>query len=385
MISGDNVEVPTMTAARQPMRASPRDRVHLSAVAFDAGEARLAGRRLYMCRHEGTPRPLEQIASSHDLDVALQDKYDLRWLTYYVNEETGTSFCLADAPSRDAVEACHREAHGPMMGYRVIEVDRGMIEAYLGAVLTPAPGFRWSESPLRILLVAEIATDMATMLRRGDVVARSAQREFERIVSECLAAGRGREVQRASGRIMASFPSAARAVHTALAIQHEMGTYEAKHAGRLDVRIGLNAGEPLSDEAGLFGAAVELASKVAAAAPPGTVLVSDVVRSLSAGAGWTFRERDALEVDGLGRIGLYEVLAPPDEPATPHSTYPDGLTSREVDVLKLLANGQTNQQIAATLVISPNTVARHVAHILNKTNAANRTEAAAYAFREQLL
>jgi non-specific serine/threonine protein kinase len=60
------------------------------------------------------------------------------------------------------------------------------------------------------------------------------------------------------------------------------------------------------------------------------------------------------------------------------------LTSRELDVLRLLAAGKSNPQIAQTLVLSINTVERHVTHILQKTDAANRTEAATYATRHGL-
>ncbi len=61
--------------------------------------------------------------------------------------------------------------------------------------------------------------------------------------------------------------------------------------------------------------------------------------------------------------------------------YPDGLTQREVEVLRLIAAGKTNRQIAEELIISSRTVGNHVSSILNKTNAADRAEAAAYASR----
>jgi len=53
-------------------------------------------------------------------------------------------------------------------------------------------------------------------------------------------------------------------------------------------------------------------------------------------------------------------------------------------VLRLVAAGRSNQQIADALVISLNTVARHVSNIFDKTGAANRTEAADYATRHGL-
>jgi pimeloyl-ACP methyl ester carboxylesterase/DNA-binding CsgD family transcriptional regulator len=60
------------------------------------------------------------------------------------------------------------------------------------------------------------------------------------------------------------------------------------------------------------------------------------------------------------------------------------LSQREVEVLRLIAAGKSNQGIADELVISPNTVRRHVSNIFDKTGAANRVEAAAYATRRGL-
>jgi DNA-binding NarL/FixJ family response regulator len=72
-------------------------------------------------------------------------------------------------------------------------------------------------------------------------------------------------------------------------------------------------------------------------------------------------------------------------PSQPPPTYPDGLTPREVEVLRLLALGRSNRDIANTLCVSLSTVATHVRNILSKTETANRTEAAAYALRQGLV
>jgi DNA-binding NarL/FixJ family response regulator len=61
-----------------------------------------------------------------------------------------------------------------------------------------------------------------------------------------------------------------------------------------------------------------------------------------------------------------------------------GLTGREVEVLRLLAAGKTNRQIAATLFISPNTVSHHLRNIFAKSGATNRTQAAAFAHVHRL-
>ena len=64
---------------------------------------------------------------------------------------------------------------------------------------------------------------------------------------------------------------------------------------------------------------------------------------------------------------------------------PDGLTAREVEVLRLLARGQSNKQMAATLGISAKTAGTHVENIYAKIGSSNRAEASIYAARQGLL
>ena len=81
----------------------------------------------------------------------------------------------------------------------------------------------------------------------------------------------------------------------------------------------------------------------------------------------------------IARKLIRELNRPPDLPPTE-----DPLTEREVEVLKLVAQGLSNQEIADRLYISPRTVGVHVGHILDKLHLANRTQAALYALREGL-
>ncbi len=74
-----------------------------------------------------------------------------------------------------------------------------------------------------------------------------------------------------------------------------------------------------------------------------------------------------------------EISQPSDLPPAEHP-----LTEREVDVLELVAQGLSNQEIADQLVISEWTVRTHVRNILGKLHLANRTQAALYALREGL-
>lgn len=81
----------------------------------------------------------------------------------------------------------------------------------------------------------------------------------------------------------------------------------------------------------------------------------------------------------IARKLIRELNQPPDLPPTNAP-----LTQRELDVLRLVAQGLTNQDIAQELVVSEGTVRFHVSNILSKLHLANRTQAALYAIQEGL-
>jgi NarL family two-component system response regulator LiaR len=79
----------------------------------------------------------------------------------------------------------------------------------------------------------------------------------------------------------------------------------------------------------------------------------------------------------IARKVLTELSNPPRKPLTP-----DPLTARELEILRLVAQGKSNKEIAGTLVIAEETVHTHVSNILNKLHLASRTQAALYALKE---
>jgi len=81
----------------------------------------------------------------------------------------------------------------------------------------------------------------------------------------------------------------------------------------------------------------------------------------------------------IARRMIREIQRPSPNPITP-----DPLTARELETLRLIARGLSNQEIAAALSLHEKTVAKYVSAILQKCHLANRTQAALYALREGL-
>ena len=107
---------------------------------------------------------------------------------------------------------------------------------------------------------------------------------------------------------MASFSSATRALECAINVQRSFARHNETAAESRRVRIGLNAGEPIAEEADLFGTAVIRAARIASQAQGGEILVSDVVRQLVSGKGFLFADRGEVALRGFeDPVRLYEV------------------------------------------------------------------------------
>src|SRR6202012_2899176 len=65
------------------------------------------------------------IASAHMRDLEVQEKFGVRFVTYWFEEDAGSAFCLVDSPDKESVEAAHSASHG-LLPLNVVEVDEAM-------------------------------------------------------------------------------------------------------------------------------------------------------------------------------------------------------------------------------------------------------------------
>jgi hypothetical protein len=66
----------------------------------------------------------EAVAQAHAADLKTQDKYGAKYLRYWFDENSGKVFCLIEAPTKEAANAVHREAHG-LVADELVEVKEG--------------------------------------------------------------------------------------------------------------------------------------------------------------------------------------------------------------------------------------------------------------------
>ncbi len=150
------------------------------------------------------------------------------------------------------------------------------------------------------------------MRRLGDRAGREVLREHEELTREVLREHGGDEVKTMGDGFMASFASVTGAVECAIALQRAMDERNQKSEVRnqetICVRIGLNAGEPIEEGGDFFGAAVIMASRIAALADAGEILASDVIRGLCSGKGFLFADRGENVLRGFeDAVRVYEV------------------------------------------------------------------------------
>jgi class 3 adenylate cyclase len=163
-------------------------------------------------------------------------------------------------------------------------------------------------SAFRTVLFTDIVGHTEMMQRLGDAKGRDVLREHERITRETLKAHGGAEVKTMGDGFMASFGSVTSAMECAIALQRAFATHTESMPEPLHVRVGLNAGEPIEEDGDLFGATVILASRIAAKAAGGEILVPDTVRGLLSGKGFVFGDRGEFVPKGFDEgVRLYEV------------------------------------------------------------------------------
>jgi class 3 adenylate cyclase len=255
---------------------------------------------MYIDRHDAPGVTPEEIANAHRLDVAIQDKHGVHYHTYWFEPENGTVFCLAEGPSKQAVETVHRESHG-LLASTILELDElAPLNDFFGSLPNQPVGTAYSEPAMRAIVFTDVCGSVAQTQQLGDDGHMLLLTEHNEIVRDELLKHNGREVKHTGDGIMAAFTSVVSAVNFAVDVQRRLRERNLKAVIPFDVSIGISAGEPVTDgNDDLFGAAVQLAARLCSAASPGDIAVSVAVRELCVGKSFQFEDHAEIMLKGL--------------------------------------------------------------------------------------
>jgi AraC-like DNA-binding protein len=218
---------------------------------------------LYMDVHIVPGVKAKDVAEAHRKDLLHQHEYGCNCMTYWIDEERETIFCLIDAANKDAVKEMHSKAHG-LIPNKIVEVSSSIVESFLGRIYDPEDakttedGLKvFADPSFRTLLVTKISDPILLQHRLGVEKTNELINRHNEIIRKNILLQNGNEVEHGGEGFIISFTSASKAVGCALAIQKDMPKFDSTI---LDIKIAINGGEPIEKSNKLFGDTIQFAN-----------------------------------------------------------------------------------------------------------------------------
>ena len=238
---------------------------------------------LYMDVHIVPGVNAKDVAEAHRKDLLIQEEHECKCMTYWIDEERESIFCLIEAPAKEAVVEMHNRAHG-LIPNKVIEVSSGLVSSFLGRIYDPqeaeisSDGLKiFSDPSFRILMVTKITDPILLHHKSGGEKANNLLEQQDAIIRKNISQYEGSEVEHGGTGFITSFSSAVKAVSCAVAIQKDIASVQSDLA---DFRIGINAGVPIEKTNRLFGDTIQFAEYLCAIAKNSKIAIASSVKEL---------------------------------------------------------------------------------------------------------
>jgi AraC-like DNA-binding protein len=232
---------------------------------------------IYMDRHDITNNvTAAQVAEMHQQDLKIQDQFGCRGLTYWFDAKRNTAFCLIEAPDMPAITAMHNYSHGKVPNH-VIEVNPALVESFLGRIEDPEKTGDGNlniidESAFRIIMLVSLMPPPGQ--RTTDHVDRLGR--LNETIHNIVRSSGGKLIRPNAHRLVISFSSVGNAVRSAFEIHSQFGKSRTSPGDGFSLKIGVSAGEPVTDKPAFFEDAVRLAERMCRIVKGEIILSSEV-------------------------------------------------------------------------------------------------------------
>ncbi|REL33437.1 DUF4242 domain-containing protein [Rhodohalobacter sp. SW132] len=244
---------------------------------------------LFMDYHLVEEIDIDAVKLGHMADKSVQDKYGVRYLQFWVNQEAGTIFCLIEAPDKEACEAVHQEAHGNI-ACQIVQVESGFYKLFMGESHQLDDGIVVGkdgdlDKAYRYVLAIDIwGITKATLPKDLSELILPAKPKI--LIQEIIPSYQGREVKDYDyDGMLCVFTQADEAMECAIEIQTELLKRKENpedESWNITFKIGLGGGQPVTMSDHLFDETIKLARRLSLIAGDGEIVASNIARRLSA-------------------------------------------------------------------------------------------------------
>lgn len=236
---------------------------------------------LYMDIHFVGEVSVEDTRKAHLADLAIQEKYGVKYHQYWFNEETGTIYCLMEAPDKESCAATHREANG-VTACQITEVEGGNYDLFMGENINVDHGLVRREdgepdSGYRYILTLDIIAKTKS-LDSIDFNQLKLPGKSKNKALKLISKFDGKEI-RTSGfdNIIAVFKTPESALQCAHEIQSEFlrdGKNQNSETDDIVFTMGISVGEPLTEKEGFFVVAIRTSRRMCLIAGENEIITS---------------------------------------------------------------------------------------------------------------
>lgn len=243
---------------------------------------------LFMDYHIISDIDIDAVKQGHVADKSVQEKYGVRYLQFWVNQEAGTLFCLIEAPDKESCERVHQEAHGNI-ACQIVKVESGFYKLFMGESHQVDDGIVVGkdgdlDKAYRFVLAIDI-WGITKATGSKDLSQLTLPDKPKKLIQRIIPSYDGREVKNSDcDEFLCVFTQAEEAMECAIEIQEEllqrMETAE-DDSWNITFKMGLGGGQPVTMSDQFFEETIKLARRLSLIAGDGEIVASSMVKKLS--------------------------------------------------------------------------------------------------------